>query len=32
MSAAAHVEAPQRPVLEMRHISKTFGPVRALQD
>ncbi|RVC76016.1 ATP-binding cassette domain-containing protein, partial [Mesorhizobium sp. M2A.F.Ca.ET.046.02.1.1] len=32
MSAAAHVEAPQRPVLEMRHISKTFGPIRALQD
>ncbi|TPI74243.1 sugar ABC transporter ATP-binding protein [Mesorhizobium sp. B2-8-9] len=32
MSAAAHVEASQRPVLEMRHISKTFGPVLALHD
>src|SRR5947209_15450899 len=32
MSAAAKVETARQPVLEMRHISKTFGAIRALQD
>jgi ribose transport system ATP-binding protein len=32
MSAAAGIETVDRPVLEMRRISKTFGPIRALQD
>lgn len=32
MSAAARIDTARQPVLEMRHISKTFGPIRALQD
>ncbi|SIT57297.1 fused D-ribose transporter subunits of ABC superfamily: ATP-binding components [Mesorhizobium prunaredense] len=32
MTAAARIETMRQPVLEMRHISKTFGPIRALQD
>ncbi|RWN24515.1 sugar ABC transporter ATP-binding protein [Mesorhizobium sp.] len=32
MTAAARIETVRQPVLEMRHISKTFGPIRALQD
>src|SRR4051812_2951143 len=32
MSAAVQIEDQRRPVLEMRHISKTFGATRALQD
>ncbi|TIN13739.1 MAG: ATP-binding cassette domain-containing protein, partial [Mesorhizobium sp.] len=32
MSVAAKVETGRQPVLEMRHISKTFGAIRALQD
>ena len=32
MIATAKTETARRPVLEMRHISKTFGAVRALQD
>ncbi|TIT27061.1 MAG: ATP-binding cassette domain-containing protein, partial [Mesorhizobium sp.] len=32
MTAAARIETVSQPVLEMRHISKTFGPIRALQD
>lgn len=32
MSGAATAETARQPVLEMRHISKTFGAIRALQD
>jgi ribose transport system ATP-binding protein len=32
VSAAAQIEVWRRPLLEMRHISKTFGATRALQD
>ncbi|TPJ18765.1 sugar ABC transporter ATP-binding protein [Mesorhizobium sp. B2-7-3] len=32
MSAAVRTLAARQPVLEMRHISKTFGAIRALQD
>ncbi|TIY01188.1 MAG: ATP-binding cassette domain-containing protein, partial [Mesorhizobium sp.] len=32
MTAAAQIETARQPMLEMRHISKTFGPIRALQD
>ncbi|MBZ9680094.1 MULTISPECIES: sugar ABC transporter ATP-binding protein [unclassified Mesorhizobium] len=32
MSAAVRTQATRQPVLEMRHISKTFGAIRALQD
>jgi ribose transport system ATP-binding protein len=32
MSATAQTQAIRQPVLEMRHISKTFGAIRALQD
>ncbi|MER8434075.1 sugar ABC transporter ATP-binding protein [Mesorhizobium caraganae] len=32
MSAAARIDTARQPVLEMRHISKTFGPIRALHD
>ena len=32
MSTAVQIEAGRRPLLEMRHISKTFGATRALQD
>jgi ribose transport system ATP-binding protein len=32
MTVAARIETVRQPVLEMRHISKTFGPIRALQD
>ncbi|PDQ18178.1 D-xylose ABC transporter ATP-binding protein [Mesorhizobium sanjuanii] len=32
MTAAVRTETSRQPVLEMRHISKTFGAIRALQD
>ncbi|RUU77369.1 sugar ABC transporter ATP-binding protein, partial [Mesorhizobium sp. M7A.T.Ca.TU.009.01.1.2] len=32
MSAIARAETARQPVLEMRHISKTFGTIRALHD
>ena len=32
MSATAQKQASSHPVLEMLHISKTFGAIRALQD
>ncbi|RUX00345.1 sugar ABC transporter ATP-binding protein, partial [Mesorhizobium sp. M8A.F.Ca.ET.023.01.1.1] len=32
MSAAVQMQTTRQPVLEMRHISKTFGAIRALQD
>jgi len=32
VNVAAQMEAGRRPLLEMRHISKTFGATRALQD
>ncbi|CAN7315143.1 sugar ABC transporter ATP-binding protein [Mesorhizobium caraganae] len=32
MSAAVRIDQARQPVLEMRHISKTFGPIRALHD
>src|SRR5436305_14133283 len=32
VSATAEIAVRRRPVLEMRHISKTFGTIRALQD
>ncbi|MER8593061.1 sugar ABC transporter ATP-binding protein [Mesorhizobium sp. M1182] len=32
MSAAARIETVRQPVLEMRHISKTFAAIRALHD
>src|SRR4051794_38911153 len=32
VSATAEIAVRRRPVLEMRHISKTFGAIRALQD
>ena len=32
MSSAVQIETGRRPLLEMRHISKTFGATRALQD
>jgi len=32
VNATAQIAVRRRPVLEMRHISKTFGPIRALQD
>jgi ribose transport system ATP-binding protein len=32
VSSAVQIETGRRPLLEMRHISKTFGATRALQD
>ncbi|TIN49788.1 MAG: ATP-binding cassette domain-containing protein, partial [Mesorhizobium sp.] len=32
MSAIARADTARQPVLEMRHISKTFGTIRALHD
>lgn len=32
MTATAKIQSGRQPVLEMRHISKTFGAIRALQD